>query len=130
MTKRAIFSLLSRVVFLLIGAGVVGAAYTFIRIVLAPVAVPPAPPASHAVTFDPKLDVTKNEIFGRLRSVGPSAIEVGKLGRENPFIPVPTSSAEQASATTTISTATTTVIELRGESSTGTLPRLFSTTTR
>ncbi len=122
MTRKFLTTLFSRILFVLGGGGIVVFAYTLILTLLAPVSVPPAPPAPASVSFDPTLDVTKNAIFDRLRQIGPPSVEIGAIGRPNPFISPPTTTRELpfvpasgthglpsvASTTTSESAATTT----------------------
>jgi len=101
MTYKTLTTLVSRILFVLGGGGIVVFAYTLLQTMLAPVPVPPAPFAPASVSFDPTLDVTKNEIFDRLRPIGPSSIEIGAMGRSNPFLPPPTTTQEIPLVTST-----------------------------
>ncbi len=128
MTKKTVFAALGRVLFLLVGAGVIAVAYGLVQIALAPVPVPPVPPSPASVSFDPKLDVTKNDAFARLRPEGPPTIETGLLGRQNPFIPPPTATAVEVPPTAT-PTPTTTRVNLTGTETTTTPPLIYATST-
>lgn len=88
----------SRILVVLAGGAAVYFAYLFVRITLAPVPVPPAPPVKKTITFNPQLDVTKHPVFGTLRLLGPLTVDVRELGRTNPFVPV---EATTSSSTTT-----------------------------
>jgi hypothetical protein len=89
--------------------------YWFITTSLTPYPVPPAPPRRTSVTFDPKVDVSKNTVFSRLRPLSGFDVEVGQTGRSNPFTP-------PAPTAIIISPATATV------SSTGTPPIIITPT--
>lgn len=109
MTRKTLTTLFSRILFILGGLSVIVFVFYLISTTLSPVPVPPAPPAPKSVRFDPTLDVTKNGAFERLRPVGPPAVLVGTLGRNNPFIPPPTSTSESQVVTSTAPVATSTV---------------------
>ena len=89
-TTKTIFA---RILVVLIAAVVVYVAYLFVQVALAPVPVPPAQQVQKSVTFDTRLDVSKNSDFTTLRPLVPQTIDTANLGRANPFVPVPTSSA-------------------------------------
>lgn len=81
-------SLFSRILIIVGCLSVVGLSYWFVQTSLAPVPVPPVPPARGKVQFDPKLDVSKNTVFFNLRQMGPEVVEPLAIGRPNPFAPV------------------------------------------
>lgn len=80
-------SVFSRLITVVAVLSVLVSAYWFITSSLAPYPVPLAPPQRGAVTFDPKVDVSKDAIFAKLRPLSGLEIEVGETGRANPFIP-------------------------------------------
>lgn len=87
--------------------------YSLVGIFFSPVPVPPVMPAKRSVTFDAALDVSKKTTFEQLRSLGPVNVSTTNLGRDNPFMPLPTSSQAvevqptMVGATSTNSTAPT-----------------------
>lgn len=105
-------SLFSRLLTIVGVLSVLIAAYWFITTSLTPYPVPPTPPRRGAVTFDPKVDVSKDAVFRNLRPLAGFEVEIGQMGRSNPFVP-------PAPAPIIISPTTT-------ESSTGTPPLIIS----
>jgi hypothetical protein len=81
-------TLFSRILLIVGGLLAVLSVYWLVQVSLAPVSVPPAPGARGVIRFDPKLDVSKNELFFRLRSLGPQDVSIPSLGRANPFLPI------------------------------------------
>ncbi len=87
MNQRLLTTIISRVL-LVIGAGLcLVFGYWIIQMSLSPVSVPPPPPARKNVTFDARLDISKNDTFTQLHSIGPLEVDVPPTGRENPFAP-------------------------------------------
>ncbi len=81
--------------------------YWFITTSLTPYPVPPAPPRRASVTFDPKVDVSKDKVFSQLRPLSALEVEVGQTGRSNPFTPpAPTAVIISPVTTTSASTGT------------------------
>jgi hypothetical protein len=105
-------SVFSRILTIVGVLSVLIAAYWFITTSLTPYPVPPAAPRRGAVTFDPKVDVSKDAVFRTLRPLAGFEVEIGQIGRPNPFVP-PAPSPLIISPTTT-------------ESSTGTPPLIIS----
>ena len=97
--------MLSRILMVIGGLGIIGLTYWLIQASLSPVPVPPAPPKRCAVQFNTKLDVSKNETFFHLRDMGPTEVKPTNLGRPNPFIPAPIEIVVEAT-TTVIATST------------------------
>lgn len=84
--------------------------YWIVQMTLAPVAVPPSAPARKNVTFDARLDISKNATFTQLKSIGPMEVDVPPTGRDNPFAPVTAQVAATGEApVVTTSTATSTL---------------------
>lgn len=81
-------TLFSRLLLIVGGLLAVLSVYWLVQVSLAPVSVPPAPGARGVIRFDPNLDVSKNELFFRLRSLGPQEVATPSLGRANPFLPI------------------------------------------
>jgi hypothetical protein len=101
-------SIFSRILFIIAGLVVIGLTAWFIQTSLVPVEAPLPVIARKAVSFDKKLDVSKNETFFRLRPLGPMDIQPHNAGRANPFVPVPPPvPVATSTATTTPATATT-----------------------
>lgn len=87
MTRRLVTTIITRTL-LVIGALLcLVFGYWIIQIALAPVTVPPPPPARKNVTFDARLDVSKNAQFTELKTIGPIDVDVPQTGRDNPFVP-------------------------------------------
>ena len=93
-------SLFSKIVMLLLAIACVVAMFWFGSQALEPVEVPPAPPGKSSVTFNPKSDVSQQAVFQRLEPLGPTHIEPGELGRQNPFVPLPAPVAVSSTAPT------------------------------
>lgn len=81
---------------------VCGTVFWFIYTSLGPVDVPPPPPSRKALKFDAQADVSRNEVFGRLRLLVENPnLEPPEIGRPNPFIPVPKPQVLPAATSTT-----------------------------
>lgn len=87
-SEKPAASLFSKVITLVLVFVCLGAAFYFGSQFLEPVDVPPPPPVRAQVRFNPKADVSKNEVFQRLEPYGPTKVEPGETGRLNPFAPV------------------------------------------
>lgn len=73
---------------MIIGAlAVIVFAYWFLSTSLSPVEVPPLVLSRKDVKFDPKVDMSKNAKFLRLKPLGDGVPELTGLGRSNPFLP-------------------------------------------
>lgn len=94
-------SLFARITTVIMLLACLAVAFWVISQALEPVAVPPSPPAKAQVRFDPRVDVSQNTVFQRLEPLGPAIIEPGKMGRTNPFVPLPVMSVATSSAVTT-----------------------------
>ncbi len=81
--------------------------YWFVRLAFAPVPVPPSAPRRSSIRFNPNLDVSKHELFIRLRPLGPLEVQPGQRGRVNPFISVPSVSTSTVVTTTAVSVTAT-----------------------
>lgn len=116
MSRSTVTLVISRVLFIAGGVGVLVFGYWFVQTALAPVPVPPAPIAPKSVTFDRSLDISKSDTFNSLHPLGPSDTSPQALGRTNPFmkaeppIRIPETNALNATttATSTVNTATST----------------------
>lgn len=124
MKKPLLKVILLRSALVVAACAVVYFGYLLVGIYLSPVPVPPAIPAKKSVTFDPALDVSKQPTFTQLQSLGAVNVSSTNLGRDNPFLPVVTStltsSAPPSSVTnqTEVATATTTTAETGAATST------------
>ena len=61
----------------------------FVQTTFQPVPVPPSTYALRTVQFRADLDVSKQDAFFKLRSLGPTEIIVPPAGRPDPFLPIP-----------------------------------------
>jgi len=92
---------------MILGAlAVCGSVLWFIYTSFVPVEVPPPPPPRKALSFDTRVDVSQNKVFGQLHTLLENAdLKPAELGRTNPFMPIP---KPQSVATSTAGTATST----------------------
>ncbi|MCC7357434.1 hypothetical protein IT408_02910 [Candidatus Uhrbacteria bacterium] len=103
-------SLFSRILTVVGVLAVLISSYWFITSSLAPYPVPPTPPNRTSVTFDPKVDVSKDKVFSSLRPLSGLEVEVGQTGRSNPFTPPVNAPIIISPVTTTEATTTLPVI--------------------
>lgn len=81
--------LLSRALFILLACICLGIAFWIGLTFLEPVPIPSVPASRRTVQFDPSVDVSRNELFRQLESLGVATLEAGAAsGRINPFVPV------------------------------------------
>jgi|GEM_PF-1373965 len=116
--------LFSRIITIVGVFAVLGAAYWFITTSLTPVPVPPVPPQRASVRFDPRVDVSKDAVFTNLHPLSALSVNVGEMGRVNPFVPAPP--AAIASELLTASSTTNSDSAAKTASST---PEVFTSTT-
>lgn len=83
MSKRS--PLIHRLVLVLSALAALGAAAWAGLRAFEPVPIPPVPPPRPAVTFDPRADIRGNPLFGTLQAVIRGEIDIGQIGRSNPF---------------------------------------------
>lgn len=103
MSKPIASTLFARLLLVVAGLIVIGFTYWLIATFLAPASAPPAPASRGSVTFDPKLDVSRNEIFFRMRPLGTLDPNRPVAGRPNPFVPpIPAALVTSTVPTTTV----------------------------
>jgi hypothetical protein len=102
MSTKLAPSIFSRLLLVVAALLVVVFTYWLIATLLAPASVPLAPGSRGVVSFDPKLDVSKDETFFRLQPLGPLDPTKTPSGRTNPFVPpLPPAIATSTAPTTT-----------------------------
>ena len=103
MKKPLLKVILLRTALVIAALAVIYFGYLLVGIYLSPVPVPPAVRAKKSVTFDPALDVSKQPTFTQLQSLGAVNVSTTNLGRDNPFLPVPTTTPPAAPPSETAS---------------------------
>ncbi len=83
MNKRS--PLIHRLVLVLSALVALGAAAWAGLRAFEPVPIPPVPASKPSVTFDPRADIRTNPLFATLQAVVRGEIQIGALGRTNPF---------------------------------------------
>ncbi|MFA4954731.1 MAG: hypothetical protein WC641_05455 [Patescibacteria group bacterium] len=91
-------SIFSRIVLVLGGLAVLGFTYWLLATSLAPIEVPPLAVSRREIKFDPRVDMSKNEKFLRLKPLGDGVPELTGLGRSNPFMPLTMASSTPVQA--------------------------------
>jgi hypothetical protein len=99
MAKRSV--VFDRIVLVLAALAAFGAAAWAGFRLYEPVPIPPIPPTKASVSFDSRVDVRKNGLFGLLHSALRGDVEPGIVGHVNPFATVGAAGAGSSGATGT-----------------------------